>query len=157
MMTNKKNINCIGALYISIILVISATWIFLRLCGIFKNINILELTFFCSILFLIHRLSLLRYFKMDISETILSIDYNYLMALQYRGPVLEIPLKKISSFSIEKGVFSSFLVLSITTKKGIRNYYYWLGFLNRQKTAKIKMLLNNLSLNNDPKLQTYIF
>lgn len=151
-MNNKKDINSSIIFYIAMILMISGIWILLRMCGFFTTVNIFESSFPCAILLLIYRLSLLRYFKMDVSETILSVKYNYPVGLYHRGPVLEIPIEKLSSFIIEKGIFSNFLILSIKTKRGIRNYYYRLGVLKKQKIDKTTVILNNILLKNDSRL-----
>jgi hypothetical protein len=87
----------------------------------------------------------LKYFRIDVSDSLISIKYRHPTILSIRDPVLELPVQMVSYCKIEKGILSSFLVLKIDTKRGFKKFYYKLGFLDEAQLDRIKNILNCLA------------
>jgi len=97
-------------------------------------------------------LFIVKYFQLEISEHVISIKYGHPFSKTFNFPVLEIPVEKVSSCKIEKGLINSFLVINIHSKRGIKSFYYRLGILSEKQTDNFKKVLNSIKLYNETGL-----
>lgn len=92
-------------------------------------------------IFCIWQIATLKIFSMEVSEHIFSVKYRHPL-IQKRHPVLELPLEKVISLKTEKGLINYILLISIKSRKGIKNFYYNLGKLPENQSSKFKEISN---------------
>lgn len=91
--------------------------------------------------FCVWRIAILKIFSMEVSEHIFSVKYRH--PLEHNNhPVLELPLEKVISVKTEKGILNHILLISIRSRKGIKNFYYRLGKLPENQPGKFKEISN---------------
>jgi hypothetical protein len=101
------------------------------------------------LVFTVWRLFKLRYFQLEISEHIISIKYKHPFSKLFNVPVLEVPIQKVQSWKIEKGLGCCFLIIKINTRRGTKGFYYRLGSLSRKQINDFKKTLDSLKSDND--------
>ncbi len=89
--------------------------------------------------FSLWRIITLKIFSMEASEHIFTIKYRHPLSKVHQ-PVLEVPIQKVISLKAEKGVINYILVISIISRKGIRNFYYRLGRLPENQNEKFRKI-----------------
>ena len=101
--------------------------------------NTVYACFLVILLFCIWRIFKLKIFSMEASDHIFSIKYTHPLK-KSRKPALEVPINKIVSFKTEKGIINYVLVVSLSTKRGIRNFYYEIGQLPENQFERFKSI-----------------
>lgn len=86
----------------------------------------------------------LRFFLIEISEHVISIRYVHPFKKRTNITVLEVPLEKVISYKIERGILSNFLILDIDTNRGKRSFYYQIGILKKKESNRFRNLLNSI-------------
>lgn len=74
----------------------------------------------------------MKYFKLEISEEVISIKYNHPLFTCYKVPSLELPLNKLGYLKLEEGIFSYNICISILGKRKNKILYYNLGNLSKE-------------------------
>ncbi|WP_028122379.1 hypothetical protein [Epilithonimonas tenax] len=95
--------------------------------------------FFGILIFSIWRLVKLRRFSLEVTEHIFSVKYTHPL-MKSRQPILEVPIQKIISLRSEKEIINYILIVSINTKRGIRNFHYDIGQLPENQFDKFKSI-----------------
>ena len=95
--------------------------------------------FLIVLLFSIWRITTLKTFSLEVSEHILSVKYKHPLA-HNNNPVLEVPLQKLISYKIEKGILSYIMIININTRKGTKSFYYRLGTLPKSEVSKFEKM-----------------
>lgn len=93
------------------------------------------------------RMSILKVIMLEISKYNLMVKYTHpLKQIRYEPPVLEIPLKKLDSFTITREFFVYYLVINRKSEKGngVKNFYFRLGLLSGKQIKKIREILNTV-------------
>ncbi|MDP9956107.1 hypothetical protein J2X97_001744 [Epilithonimonas hungarica] len=126
-------------------------FIFLFFADRFLKMNDTTLYVICFIIFLLAswRLITLKLFSLEITEHIISVKYGNLFS-QLKRPVLEVPLQKVVSLKIDKEIMDRILLISIKSKRGIRNFHYRIGSISNteaEKFEKIKNIIKASSIN----------
>lgn len=131
--------------------------LFLAFSKQFFNLNKTTLygCFLVILIFSLWQIIKLKSFSIEVSEHIFSLKYNHPL-FRSQQPSLEVPLSKIISLKTEKGILNSILIISVNTKRGIRNFYYDVGKLPSTEPEKFKNLLDFMTdsyFSNDNKFQ----
>jgi len=95
--------------------------------------------FMLILLFSVWRIIKLRTFSLEASQHVLSVKYHHPLT-RSKKPVLEVPLQKVLSFNIEKGMMDNDLVISIKTRKGIRSFSYNMGAIPEKNIEKLNYI-----------------
>lgn len=95
----------------------------------------------------IWKIATLKSFSVDVSEQIISIKYGHPLS-RIRRPALEVPLNKVVSLKTEKAILQNIMVIGISTKKGIRNFYYKIGNLSSNEVEKFKKIIDLIKTHN---------
>ncbi len=95
--------------------------------------------FLVVLVFSIWRIVKLRRFSLEVTEHIFSVKYTHPL-MQSRQPILEVPIHKIVSLRSEKEIINYVLIISINTKRGIRNFHYDIGQLPENQFDKFKSI-----------------
>lgn len=121
-------------------------------CLIFANILLIVLIIMCrgsyfltfimilSLLFLLWRFSIIKYFMLESSGEVLSIKYHHPFVYK-KSSNLEVPLTKVTFSKIEKGLFSHFFKIHIRKGKDEKRYmlfYYHLQGLSTKQKQTLK-------------------
>ena len=110
---------------------------------------VLYIACFIVFIFALWRLTTLKVFFLEVSDHIISVKYGNPLS-QLRRPVLEVPLRKIVSLKTENGFMDDAILISIKSKRGIRNFQYRIGNLSStevEKFNKIKDIIKASSIN----------
>jgi len=91
----------------------------------------------------LYNLIKLRNFSLEVSEHIFSVKYGHPL-LKNLHPVLEVPIHKIISLKTEKGIIAYILIISVSTKRGIRNFYYKIGQLPENQFERFKEITDSV-------------
>ncbi|KFC18001.1 hypothetical protein [Epilithonimonas lactis] len=111
---------------------------------------ILDLISYLILILGIWRIMRLKVFSVEISQHVLSIKYSHPLGKKTNIPVLEVPLEKVSSYKIERGIVSNFLILNIKTNRGKKSFYYQLGILKEKEYSRFRNIFNSIKSNNRP-------
>lgn len=106
---------------------------------IFEEDQILYGIFMLILLFSVWRIIKLRSFSLEASQHVLSVKYHHPLT-RSKKPVLEVPLQKVLSFNIEKGMIDNDLVISIKTRRGIRSFSYSMGAIAEKNIKKLNYI-----------------
>jgi len=142
---NRKNTRLV--MY-CLFLILSLDIICLLLPGKIYGVNPRFLYTGCLAVFVltIWRIAILRVFSIEISEHIISVKYEHLFLKTLNNkPALEIPLQKVSSYRLERGIVDSFLIIDIHTREGVKSSYYRLGILSKKQADKFKRISNTIT------------
>lgn len=91
--------------------------------------------FLVILIFSVWKIFTLKTFALEVSEHIFSVKYSHPL-FRSRHAALEVPLRKVISIKTEKGFINYILIISINTKRGIRNFYYRIGQLPESQFDK---------------------
>ena len=117
---------------------------FLLICMLCKIDNLSVYTGMISfLLVMIFRLATLKYFKLEISEELISIKYNHPLLKGYTSAKLELPWYKIRMCKLEKGILFHYICICVSGKKKDKIFHYNLGFLSKVSICKIEDNLKN--------------
>lgn len=103
------------------------------------NQSLLYTVFALTALFIIWRISLLRSFELETTEHIFSIKYGHPLSGELKQ-IIEVPLQKILFLKIEKGLINNFLIVSINSKKGMKNFYFRTGLRTDKELETLKTI-----------------
>lgn len=133
---NRKEIATVMYCFLSLIFL---DLLFLVFAKQFLNIqqSIVYVIFLVIFIFSGWRIFTLKSFALEVSEHIFSVKYSHPLSSS-RNPALEVPIEKVISLKTEKGVMSYILIISINTKRGIRNFYYRIGKLPENQSEKFR-------------------
>lgn len=133
---NRKEIAT--AMY-SFLLLIFLDLLFLIFARQFINIrqSSVYVIFLVIFVFFVWKIMTLKIFSLEVSDHIFSVKYSHPL-FRSRQPALEVPIEKVISLKTEKGIITYILVISINTKRGIRNFYYKIGQLPENQFDKFK-------------------
>ena len=104
-------------------------------------------TFVALLILVVWRMMKLKVFSIKISEHVISIKYSHPLGKRTDIPVLEVPLEKVNSYKIERGIVSNFLILNIDTNRGNKSFYYQLGILKEKENSRFRNILNSIKSN----------
>lgn len=96
---------------------------------------------------LIFRLVTLKYFKLDISDELISIKYHHPLIKHYKSANLELPWDKVYFCQLNKSIVSHYICIGVTGKKRDKMFYYDLGILSKSSIRIIQNHINNGILN----------
>ncbi|MBP6577739.1 MAG: hypothetical protein KA796_02280 [Chryseobacterium sp.] len=96
-------------------------------------------SFVIIFIFCMWRIIKLKIFSLEVSKHILSVKYRHPLA-QNRQPVLELPLHKVIAMKTEKAVINYILSISISSRKGIKNFYYRLEQMPENQPEKYNQI-----------------
>lgn len=136
--SNQSQVRLLLCSYLILLLIDIA---FLKFGSLVITINpsALYSVFAIVALFLIWRISLLKTFVLETTEHIFSIKYGHPLSGDLKQ-VIEVPLQKILFLKTDKGIINSFLIVSINSKKGMKNFYFRMGILNQKQTEALKAI-----------------
>lgn len=86
----------------------------------------------------------LKVFSVEVSEHIISIKYNHPLGRKPNLPVLEVPLQKVISYKIEKGMINDFFMINIDASRGVKTFYYRLNLFTRDQQEGFHQVLNSI-------------
>lgn len=119
--------------------------LFLIFAKQFFTINKITLygCFLVILSFSLYHLIRLRTFSLEVSDHIFSVKYGHPL-VKKRHPVLEVPIHKIVSLKTEKGIVTYIFIISVSTKRGIKNFYYRIGQLPENQFDKFKKITESV-------------
>jgi len=100
---------------------------------------------------LVFRLITMKYFRLEISEELISIKYNHPLLENYKSANLELPWYKINACQIEKNMLFHYICIGVSGKKRNKMFHYSLGFLSKVSIHKISDSLNSARLHYEKK------
>ena len=124
----------------------------LLLCLLFR-IHDIEVYAILSLLIsaLTFRLITLKYFRLEISEELISFKYSHPLLENYKPADLELPWYKINVCQIEKHMLFHYICIGVSGKKRNKMFHYSLGFLSKVSIHKISDSLNSARLHYEKK------
>lgn len=154
---NRKEIE--RAMYGFLFLIILDLF-FLIFAKIFLNIlqSTVYIIFLVIFLFSVWKILTLKSFALEVSEHIFSVKYSHPL-FRSRYPDLEVPVEKVISLKTEKGIINYILIISINSKRGIRNFHYRIGQLPESQFDKFRNtmeLVKNIYINQRSTLSKHI-
>lgn len=140
LITNRSfSTRMVWILISSIIITSSILWLclLLRIQTYFLYLIIVFL-----LILLIIRAITIRYFKLEISEDMISIKFDHPLLKRYKHTDLELPLYKIGFCKLETNMFSHRLCIGVTGKKKEKIFYFNLGILSESNINTIKAAIS---------------
>lgn len=101
--------------------------------------TVIYTTFLVIFIFSVWKIVNLKSISLEVTEHIFSVKYNHPL-FTVRHPVLEVPLYKIISVKTERELINYILIISIRTKKGIRNFHYGVGQIPKDQQSKFQTI-----------------